>query len=114
MRLYLAGPMRGYPFYNADAFRRAAERIRAEGDEVVSPVEIDEAAGLDFAACPTGTEALPEGFDLPTLIRRDLDAIDTCDAILLLPGWEKSSGAAVELAYANFVGKQVFIYEEEA
>ena len=111
MRLYICGPMRGIPFYNAPAFDAAAERLRADGDDPVSPADIDRAAGLVFDDYPTGTELLPPAFDLRTLIRRDLDAIDTCDGLVRLPGWENSRGSAVEIAYAEFLGMPVFEYE---
>jgi len=113
MRLYICGPMRGIPFYNAPAFDAAAARLRADGDEPVSPVDIDRSDGLVFEDYPLGTEALPSGFDLPSLIRRDLDAIDTCDGLVRLPGWERSTGTAVETAYAAFIGLPVFEYESE-
>ena len=44
-RVYLAGPMTGYPDYNYPAFHCAAEQYRAAGFDVVSPAELH---GNDF------------------------------------------------------------------
>lgn len=108
MILYLAGPMRHRPFLNAVAFEIAAARLRDQGIEVVSPVELDQECGLNFTDYPEGTEPLPEGFSLPELMRRDLDAINTCDGVVVMAGWQHSTGAAVEVAYARFLGLPVY------
>lgn len=39
-RIYIAGPMRGYPEHNVPAFNRAADRFRALGWDVVNPVDL--------------------------------------------------------------------------
>jgi hypothetical protein len=44
---------------------------------------------------------------IPTLTG-DLMIIDRCDIMLLLPGWEDSPGTQIEIAYANYIGTQVF------
>lgn len=112
MRLYICGPMRNRPYYNANTFDRAKRTLRGKGHDPVSPADLDRAEGLDFSLYLYGTEPLPEGFDLPSLMRRDLAAIDTCDGLVLLPGWEHSTGAAVEIAYAKFLSLPIFMFEE--
>lgn len=98
MRTYIAGPMRGYPEHNIPAFRLAAERLRSAGFDVVSPVEIGDAwAGGDQSA------HAPEDY-----VRRDLDELLTCEAIALLPGWERSTGARCEAAVAVTLGFKFF------
>lgn len=93
-RVYLAGPMRGYPDLNKPAFVEAARMLRALGHLVVSPVEVCELVGL-------APEEGPEVYLLT-----DLKAMlhYPCNAIALLPGWEQSVGARCEAAIARTLG----------
>jgi hypothetical protein len=43
MRIYVAGPMTGYEHDNAPAFERAATMLRAQGHDVVTPIELNAA-----------------------------------------------------------------------
>lgn len=90
-RVYVAGPMTGYPRHNFDAFEAATAVLRAHGYEVVSPHEIDLADGFDPDAPREFTTA-----DYAHAMRRDVEAILTVDAIALLPGWADSRGARIE------------------
>ena len=104
--VYLAGPMRGYEHCNFPAFDHAAEAIRnTYGWSVISPAEEDRKLGFD----ETAPDAL-EGFDMVDAIRRDVDYVIAADAIVLLPGWEKSTGTAAELAVARFLSKDILYW----
>lgn len=96
-RLYVAGPMRGYPKYNFPAFDHAAQRLREAGYEVVNPAELDRVEGVTEY-----TDPLPEGF-LRDAMKRDLREICDCDGIALLPGWLASAGVSVELSLAKLI-----------
>lgn len=98
-KLYLAGPMRGYDLYNFPAFDEAAARLRVAGYTVISPAELDRAVGFDERT----TEPLPDDF-MPAATRRDVEALLKVDGIALLPGWERSTGARLELAIARGIG----------
>ncbi len=93
---YLAGPMTGYPRNNADAFDAAAERLRAEGFEVISPSEMDREAGWDGV----NQDTLPP---LKDLARLDINAILQVDAVAVMDGWEKSKGTNLEIAIARWL-----------
>ena len=114
MTLYIAGPMRGYPAFNAAAFRAAATRLRSVGYAVLSPVELDEGAGWNL---DTMTEAdLPPGWRRQVL-RRDAAAISMSDGIALLDDWSGSDGTFLEIVCARFVGipaKEVDTWASEA
>lgn len=89
MRIYLSGPMTGIPDNNFPAFREWAARLRADGMEVVSPAEIQEAGTWELC------------------LRADIRELCTCDAIALMPGWEGSKGANLELHIAHRLGMKV-------
>lgn len=101
---YIAGPMRGYDLYNFPAFHAADKKYTALGYKIFNPARMDEEAGV-FG----DTNPLPPHF-MHDAMRRDLLAIiDHCDTIILLHGWEKSSGVAVELALAKVLGFTIII-----
>ena len=105
MKVYTAGKMRGLPSFGADAFRKAARVLREHGFEVISPLEMDEAAGI-YVDGLTGFEDLADqGFDLRTTLANDLTVVLLdVDAVVLLPGWSNSQGAIAEYAAARASG----------
>lgn len=104
--IYLAGPMRGVDRFNFPAFDAAAKRLREAGWHVLSPAEHDRDAGFDE------TLNSLSGFDIDAAFAWDLEQIRHCDAIYLLHGWERSTGALAELSVARMLQKHI-IYEEE-
>lgn len=90
-RVYLSGPMTGLPELNFPAFHAAAAQLRAQGIDVVNPAEINQDASLPWDQC----------------MRKDIKALCDCDTIVLLPGWEKSTGAHLELHIAHRIGVQI-------
>lgn len=85
MKIYVAGPMTGLPDLNFPAFHEAARILRAAGHEVVNPAEINADPTAGWVDC----------------MRADIRELVTCEAICLLPGWEKSRGAILESVIAR-------------
>lgn len=114
MKLYLAGPMRGYPEFNFPAFRQAAAWLREQGHFVFSPHERDEEKhGSDVSTGNvTGDEEIAKqthGFNLREALFDDLKFITLeAEGIAMLPGWEKSKGANAERATAIALGLDVY------
>lgn len=100
MNLYLAGPMRGVPLFNFQAFRSAAERLRAAGHVVWSPAEQDE--HIDGFNPETDSPR-----SLAEYMERDLPAVCRSEAVAALPGWAQSQGAQLEVAVAGALGKPI-------
>lgn len=112
-KIYIAGPMRGYPEFNFPAFRVAAEEFRKRGFTVFSPHEDSEKAyGKDFSKkYPTGSgeDAEKDGFSIRNALANDLDWIcQEADSIYMLRGWEKSRGAIAEHATAVALGHRIY------
>lgn len=111
MRLYLLGPMTGLPGHNAPAFRAAADDLRAQGHEILSPVELDEADGFDFSRPLERHEYL-------TFLRRDIEKIagkmaaGDLEGGVGLPGWEQSEGATFEVQTIRALGGKVLRYPD--
>lgn len=100
-RAYLAGPMRGYPEYNFPAFHAAAARLRGQGLIVWSPAENNvNQDGFD----PSKDTAQP----MVHYMKRDLPAVLDADMVTVLPGWEKSQGARLEVTVALTCGIPVY------
>jgi Domain of unknown function (DUF4406) len=111
MKLYLAGPMRGYPEFNFPAFHEATAKLRAEGHEVFSPAENDlKRYGENFVKGTTGKheEIAKVGFDIRVALGEDLAWICAeAEAVALMPGWINSAGARAEASTAYALGLKI-------
>ena len=92
MRLYIAGPMSDQPAWNVPAFKAAAARLRDLGHEVTDPSE-------HFG----GDTSLPWEVYLSESLRE----IPYTEAVAVLPGWEGSRGARLEIFVARSLGLPV-------
>lgn len=108
MKLYLAGPMTGLPFFNFPAFHEAEAALEEAGYAVWSPARYTEGTyALDFASrYPTGDHiaASRDGFDLRLAMEWNIRSVCRSDALALLPGHENSKGTQVEIAVARLLG----------
>lgn len=107
MKVYLSGPMKGYPESNFPAFHSTAAALRAKGLEVVNPAEIEPGV-----AQPDGEESPGWRDFYNACLRADLKALMDCQAIALMRGWEASNGANLELHVAHRVGMRVLFVED--
>jgi hypothetical protein len=110
MKVYLCGPMRGYPAWNAAAFDRYAAEWEREGHTVLSPVARDRLGGLDLLAASKEELAAKAGnwVWMRQVIVEDVEMICRVDILAVLPGWEASTGATVEVALALFLGLPIY------
>jgi len=102
VRIYLAGPMRGYPEFNRPAFTEGAALLRSAGHEVFSPAEYDQFNGFDWTGHDGDLSAAErDGFSLREALGADLAWICAhAEAMVVLPGWQASKGATAEAATA--------------
>lgn len=91
MIVYLAGPMSGMMDDNIPAFLDTANELRGLGYVV-------------FCPCEMGTR------DLATweaYVARDTEKLIAVDAVAVMPGWQHSRGALLEVFAARVYGKRV-------
>lgn len=90
---YLCGPMTGIQDDNYPAFRVAAKALRANGYRILSPHEEN-----------PGNDQPWEYYLHKALIL----LLQRCDSLALLPGWENSKGAQLELSVASALGYMIY------
>lgn len=107
---YIAGPMTGFPLYNAAAFEYAKAKAVDAGYDAVTPFECNSVVwrrhhGRDFDptkdTCDYGDPILAE------MLVEDMAALSRSDVVIVLDGWEKSKGARLEVLLAQNLGKRV-------
>lgn len=89
--VYLAGPMRGHDNFNFPAFYEAEAVLKGLGYVVVNPAR-------------NGNQ------NLNGHLVKDAQAVARVDFIALLPGWQDSRGAQLELLMADYVGTPAYLY----
>lgn len=111
--------MTGIPQFNFPAFDRAADMLRREGHDVVSPAELDDPVDREAALASKDGSALSYGTGVKKtwgeFLARDVKLIsdDGIEAIVVLPGWERSKGARLEtFVAAGIKGLPVYKYEQ--
>jgi len=104
--VYCCGPMTGIENFNFDSFYKACAKLESQGYKAINPAALDSESGYPLVRLQSLT---PDEFQvfLKGAMKRDLDALQQCDAIALLPGWESSKGARAEKAVAEWLGLEV-------
>jgi hypothetical protein len=112
---YVAGPMRGRKHFNFPAFDTAAAAGSMLGYRIISPADLDRAAGLFSGYLPRDDETLTPS-QMKGCVNRDVKAIlgldPRTDGLLVLPDWELSSGARAEVALARWLGLEVMCADD--
>lgn len=121
MRAYLSGGMTKIPDFNFPLFFSVTEAARNQGWDIDSPAENDirvlkEVMGpeADITTISGFAEGDPSKYvksigPTSNLFCWDFKVITEADAIIMLPGWETSTGAKSERLVAEMCGKKVFL-----
>jgi hypothetical protein len=106
MRLYISGPITGYPEHNRTAFSGAKLALLMAGHEVLNPHDV--CTVLDIHDCKGPCNPSESLLPWEDYLRADLVAmLLQCDALAMLPGWEHSRGAMLEHSVAVALGWEV-------
>lgn len=107
---YIAGPMTGYPEFNFPKFDEAAAYLETLRYGYINPADIDRQQGFDEKGL-TGNEPLSDA-QRQQFARNDLGSLLQVTAILLLPGWQESTGASNEAMVASWLGLRAYEYND--
>ena len=96
-KIYLSLPISGYDLDERRETALSMEvRLRGAGYDVFNPME----------------NGLPPTATTNEHMKRDLEALLTCDAIFLMRGWNRSAGCKCELDVAVAIGIDVMFEEQ--
>ena len=109
--VYISGPLAGSPELSRDEkmarFGRAVKIMERAGYEVLNPLDVDAGCGQDDCGSING-------HTWQCWLRYDLIAmLQECDAIIMLPGWETSGGATLELHIAKNLGWPILRFTQD-
>lgn len=87
--------MTGIENLNRTAFDEAEKTLQNQGCRVINPAKV----------APIG------GTEWEHYMRGDIRELCLCDAMALLPGWQASKGAQLEVHIAHRLGIEIIILE---
>lgn len=96
MKVYISGPMTGIEDFNFPLFNAVAKFLQTLGWRVENPAE----------------KGIVPDWDWEDYLRYDIEKLMQCEYIVLLPGWENSRGARLEVRIARELGFTFLDYDE--
>lgn len=95
-KIYISLPISGYDLQERiDTAMQLEVRLRGAGYDVFNPL------GQQWEA----------GLTTHDYMRRDIEGLLSCDAVVFLNGWNKSAGCHTEFCVAKAIGIEVFFEE---
>lgn len=97
MKIYIAGKIGDLPVEDfTRKFESAKSQLVELGYDAVTPLDFEHNHGRTWAE----------------YMLEDLRELSRCDAVCMLPCWEDSPGARIEIAFAYGARKEVFNFED--
>lgn len=87
-KVYISGPITNMPNGNKFEFEKYENKFRVLGLEPINPHKLH-------------TEEEEKTFKWSDFMKADIKALIDCDLIAIMPGWEKSKGANIEVYVAR-------------
>jgi hypothetical protein len=110
VRVYIAGPMTGFPAYNVGHFMAVAGEWAAAGHDVTTPFDCNSEVWHRHHGRPFNPHADRCEYGDPLLremYAADVAALLASEQVVALDGWEKSTGAQREVLLAQTFGVPV-------
>lgn len=104
-RVYISGPISGYPDLNAPAFEQAEQLLKDNNLVPVNPLKI-----IDFSKI--NPPLTPEQ-EWVYAMKADIKEMIGCGALIMLDKWDKSKGAVWEFLNAKTLKIPVFTHNFE-
>lgn len=104
-RIYLSGPISGYPELNRPSFDAVEERLLAEGFNVFNPQTLPDPDEVDvqfWAHIGCLKESIWQYY-----MKLCIAEIPLCDEMRMLPRWQNSKGAVLEHHIAKALGMKI-------
>jgi hypothetical protein len=102
--------MTGREDFNFPAFFKTSALLRMLGHEVENPAEND---GATLGEAVMAAHANENVLSWADYMRRDLRRLSTCDALCVLPEWQSSRGATLEVDIASRLGMPIMCIDGE-
>ena len=101
MKVYISGPITGHDNYMEEFEKgeRAARAMLGDDIEIINPAKVN--------------ASLPDSTTWKQYMIIYYDLLNMADAIYMLPGWKKSTGACIEYGYAEATCKLIFDSDDE-
>ena len=111
LKVYIAGPMSSvFPDWNQTGFAEAEQWLTQQGMEPVNPHSLHPPpppmSEVDFES-DLWKQAWCQ------YVRTDIATMMTCDAVLVLPGWERSEGARIEVWLAQRLRMDIKAFQKQ-
>lgn len=87
-KIYISGPITDMPNKNIDEFEKYEQKFNNLNFEVINPHKLHSPMQI-------------ESFTWSDFMRADIKAMMDCDLVAVLPGWDKSKGANLEVYIAR-------------
>lgn len=105
MKVYISGKIGNEKIGKAtlEKFARRERFLLSKGHEVFNPTRSGLGEMAENYARATGHSFYRE------ILALDIAALNNCDAIYMLPDWQKSPGAMAEFAFAWAIGLEILV-----
>lgn len=108
-KIYIAGQVTGEDFREvAVKFAKAHAEIEKLGFIPINPIELVQ----NYFIKNVAFQPITEDEEWKIAMQECIKALVECDAVVLLPCWEKSKGAKIERQLAEDLGIQIFNFNK--